>query len=310
MKTIFGVLIFLAGLGGLQGESGATAEAAKLTRMLQQSTLALLKEGNLRFADGKALHPNQENLRRAELAAAGQEPMATVLACSDSRDPVELIFDRGVGDLFVVRVAGNVAAACELATLEYGVTHLGTPILIVMGHSKCGAVTAAVNGTELHGHLPALIALIKPAADKAKLAGSEEEAVPRAVELNVWEQVENIFTQSQLLRESAAAGKVQIIGAIYDIATGTVQWLGPHPELARLLADAKAPSEPPAPNPPITESHIAAPPAALPEVQPAATAFLKIVPTDAAKEIPKRTAPQDPPPRQPITREEVAAAHH
>ena len=240
MKKIFYVATLIVGLGSFTANGSAPAGAEKLTRMLQVSTLSLLKEGNVRFVDGKSSHPNQEISRRAELAAAGQEPSATILACSDSRDPVELIFDRGVGDLFVVRVAGNVAGLSELATMEYGVTHLGTPLLIVMGHSKCGAVTAAVKGAELHGHLPSLISLIQPAADKAKISVPEEEFVPRAIELNVWQQVENIFAKSALIREFAAAGKVQIVGAVYDIATGKVQWLGQHPEIDRLLAEAKA----------------------------------------------------------------------
>lgn len=229
MKKFSRVLILLVGFGCFPAQSAAPADAEKLTRMLQQSTLALLKEGNLRFTGGKPIHPNLEAGRRIELADAGQEPMVTVLACSDSRNPVELIFDRGVGDLFVVRVAGNVAGLSELATMEYGVTHLDTPVLIVMGHSKCGAVTAAVKGAELHGHLPSLISLIKPAADKAKTSGTAEAVVPRAIELNVWQQVENIFARSALIREAVAAGKVQIVGAVYDIATGKVQWLGQHP---------------------------------------------------------------------------------
>ena len=240
MKKIFCAVILIFGLGCFTANSSAPTGSEKLTRMLQVSTLSLLKEGNVRFVEGKSFHPNQEISRRAELAAAGEEPGATILACSDSRDPVELIFDRGVGDLFVVRVAGNVAGLSELATMEYGVTHLGTPLLIVMGHSKCGAVTAAVKGAELHGHLPSLISLIKPAAEKAKNNGPEEECVPRAIELNVWQQVENIFAKSALVREFAAEGKVQIVGAVYDIATGKVQWLGQHPEIDRLLAEAKS----------------------------------------------------------------------
>ena len=225
MKKIFCAVILIFGLGCFTANSSAPTGSEKLTRMLQVSTLSLLKEGNVRFVEGKSFHPNQEISRRAELAAAGEEPSATILACSDSRDPVELIFDRGVGDLFVVRVAGNVAGLSELATMEYGVTHLGTPLLIVMGHSKCGAVTAAVKGAELHGHLPSLISLIKPAAEKAKNNGPEEE---------------NIFAKSALVREFAAEGKVQIVGAVYDIATGKVQWLGQHPEIDRLLAEAKS----------------------------------------------------------------------
>ncbi len=240
MKKFIGGMILWVGLAGVASYGSDAANPEKLTRMLQQSTLTLLKEGNIRYTEGKSFHPNIESARRAELAAAGQEPMATILACSDSREPVELIFDRGVGDLFVVRVAGNTAGLSELATMEYGVTHLGTPVLIVMGHTKCGAVTAAVKGAELHGHLPSLISLIKPAADKARVNGAEEDLVPRAIELNVWQQVENIFARSALVRDFAAAGKVTIVGAVYDIAAGKVQWLGQHPEIDRLIAEAKA----------------------------------------------------------------------
>lgn len=310
MKKIFGVLIVLTGLGGLAGYSSSSADPEKLTRMLQQSTLTLLKEGNIRFADGKPFHPNLESTRRAELATAGQEPMATILACSDSRDPVELIFDRGIGDLFVVRVAGNVAGLSELATVEYGVTHLGTPVLIVMGHTKCGAVTAAVKGAELHGHLPSLISLIKPAADKAKLSAAEEETVPRAIELNVWQQVENLFTRSALVREFAAAGKVTIIGALYDITTGKVQWLGQHPEMDRLIAEAKSQiatpdahghnTEPhaPSPAPAAAPAHVEAPAKPEPIKHSAVTAPAATKATHAES------------PTKPTTRSEVANAHH
>ena len=308
MKKIFGALIVLIGLGGLAGYSSSTADPEKLTRMLQLSTLTLLKEGNIRFADGKPFHPNLESTRRAELASTGQEPMATILACSDSRDPVELIFDRGIGDLFVVRVAGNVAGLSELATVEYGVTHLGTPVLIVMGHTKCGAVTAAVKGAELHGHLPSLISLIRPAADKAKLSATEEDAVPRAIELNVWQQVENLFTRSALVREHAAAGKVTIVGALYDISTGKVQWLGQHPEMERLIAEAK--SQLATPDAHGAETHAPNPiPAAKPAhvEAPAKTEPIKhsAVTTPAA---PKSA--HSAPAAKPTTRSEVANAHH
>src|SRR5688572_3946938 len=126
-----------AAAGGKEDPSG---------RLLRDASLMLLKEGNARYASGKSQHPHLDAERRSSTVSQGQEPFATILACSDSRDPVELIFDRGVGDLFVVRVAGNVAGISELASVEYGVGHLNTPLLIVMGHTKCGAVTAVVKG--------------------------------------------------------------------------------------------------------------------------------------------------------------------
>lgn len=308
MKKYIGFTTLMIGLVCSSIHASDSANPEKLTRMLQVSTLTLLKEGNIRYTDGKSFHPNLEFARRTELATAGQEPMATILACSDSREPVELIFDRGVGDLFVVRVAGNVAGLSELATVEYGVAHLGTPVLIVMGHSKCGAVTAAVKGGELHGHLPSLISLIKPACDKARLSAPEEEVIPRAIELNVWQQVENIFAKSSVVRESIAAGKVQIVGAVYDIASGKVQWLGQHPEWDRLVAEAKAGAS-------ASESHEnhAVAPAAIPA---AASAHAeKPAPTEPVKhasahgnESTKIATPA--PEAKPITRTEVANSHH
>ena len=245
MKGFTSILagLVLSGAIGV-GAADSKDDSTKLIKLLQSSTVSLLKEGNARFATGKAQYPNSDAARRTELAANGQEPLATILACSDSLDPVELMFDRGVGDLFVVRVAGNVAGVSEMATIEYGVTHLGTPILLVMGHTKCGAVTAVVKGAELHGHLVALAKLIEPAAKKAKAASaSAEDAVPVAIQLNVWQQIESLLTSSSLVRAHAAAGKVDVMGAVYDIASGKVVWLGRHPDMERLLSIPDAPDE-------------------------------------------------------------------
>ena len=214
----------------------AAEQADPAARMLRDASLMLLKEGNNRFAAGKPQHPNQDSERRLEVAK-GQEPFATVLACSDSRDPVELIFDRGVGDIFVVRVAGNIAGISELATVEYGVGHLNTPMLIVMGHTKCGAVTAVAKGAELHGHLHALADKIKPAVEKAKAGTTEaDELVPKAIQANVWQTIEDIVKQSIVVREKLAAGKVSILGAVYDLENGKVAWLGQHPAEDSIVA--------------------------------------------------------------------------
>ncbi|HXJ55637.1 MAG TPA: carbonic anhydrase [Verrucomicrobiae bacterium] len=207
------------------------------TRLLRDASLMLLKEGNVRYVTGKQQHPHVDAERRATTLAEGQEPFATILACSDSREPVELIFDRGVGDLFVVRVAGNVAGLSELATVEYGVSHLNTPLLVVMGHSKCDAVTAVVKGTELHGHLQALAEKIKPAADRVKAETPEpEEAVTKAIQANVWQTIEDIIKQSSAVREKVHAGRLSILGAVYDLEQGKVSWLGLHPAQDSLVA--------------------------------------------------------------------------
>jgi carbonic anhydrase len=207
------------------------------TRLLRDASLMLLKEGNARFAMGKPQHPHQDAERRTATASQGQEPIATILACSDSRDPVELIFDRGIGDVFVVRVAGNVAGESELATVEYGVGHLNTPLLVVMGHTKCGAVTAVVKEVELHGHLHALAEKIKPAVAKAKVEATEtEEVVPKAIQANVWQTMEDIIKESSDVRTKLEAGQVSLLGAVYDIEQGKVTWLGTHPAQDALIA--------------------------------------------------------------------------
>lgn len=205
-------------------------------RMLRDASLMLLKEGNSRFASGKPQYPHQDATRRTE-AARGQEPFATVLACSDSRDPVELLFDRGVGDIFAVRVAGNIAGGSELASIEYGVGHLNTPLLVVMGHTKCGAVTAVAKGAELHGHLHVLAEKIKPAVEKAKSGATEaDELVPKSIQANVWQAIEDVIKQSGEVREKLAQGKLSILGAVYDLESGRVAWLGQHPAEDSIVA--------------------------------------------------------------------------
>ena len=212
-------------------------------RLLHEATLTLLRDGNARFIAGKTQHPHLEGARRTNTVANGQEPFATILSCSDSRAPAELIFDRGVGDLFIVRVAGNIAGGSELATVEYGAEHLGTPVVIVMGHTKCGAVTAVVKGAELHGHLLLLADEIKPAADQAKAAGHTGDAlVPAAIEANVWRTMENLLTRSSIVNSRVKSGRTLLIGAVYDLESGKVRWLGPHPQLVEVLARPPKPT--------------------------------------------------------------------
>ena len=216
---------------------GRNAAQSATAKLLREATLTILKEGNSRFATGRPLHPNQDAARRLSTAGEGQQPLATVLACSDSREPVELIFDRGLGELFVVRVAGNVADADQLATIEYGVDHLDTPVLLVVGHTRCGAVTAAATGAELHGHLPQLVAKIKPAVDKAKAGGADGlTLIDESIRANVWQSVADILRRSEIVRKRVQAGNLYVVGAVYNLDTGVVGWLGAHPEQEALLA--------------------------------------------------------------------------
>ena len=230
-------------IGHSVDSSGTRAPKAvdQTQALIREASLALLKEGNSRFASGKPKHPNQDASRRALTVSDGQKPFATILACSDSRSPVEVLFDRGVGELFVVRVAGNVADETQIATIEYGAEHLGTPLLVVLGHTGCGAVTAACKGGELPGHLPALINKIKPAVTKARaVAATPDRLVPTAIQANVWQQIEEIYFQSSILREKVKEGALQIVGGIYDLEKGTVNWLGAHPGQETLISQAES----------------------------------------------------------------------
>ncbi|MBF0512696.1 MAG: carbonic anhydrase [Desulfovibrionaceae bacterium] len=238
--TMFGVLVLLS-CAALAHASGAGPGVGA------DEALSLLKEGNARFVSGQMIHPRQDAARR-EQTAAGQNPFATVIGCSDSRDVVEQLFDQGVGDLFTIRVAGNPAHADVAGTAEYGAEHLGVHLLVVLGHAKCGAVVAAVasvaEGKKAGGNIDFLIAPILPAAAKAKhdfpeLSG--DALVEKAVTYNVWQSIDDLFRQSPILRGLVKEGKLTVVGAVYDIATGQVNWLGAHPEQARLLAYASGP---------------------------------------------------------------------
>jgi methyl-accepting chemotaxis protein len=222
-----------------------TAALAVAQNVSAEAALQRLADGNARFAGGAAQHPNQSAARRAEVAQ-GQAPFATVLTCSDSRLPAEAIFDQGLGDLFVVRVAGNVAKVDEIGSIEYGTGHLGTQLLVVMGHSACGAVKAVVEGAEVHGNIPQLVDTIVPAVERTKAAHPGlpgTQLLAKAVEANVWQSVADIFENSATVRDLVKAGKLKVVGAVYDLASGTVRVNGEHPEQARLLAASASGNE-------------------------------------------------------------------
>ncbi len=206
-----------------------------------------LEKGNTRFVSGTPQHPRSDEMRREE-TASGQKPFATILTCSDSRLPVERIFDQGIGDLFVIRVAGNVAGVSEIATAEYGVGHLHTPLMVVMGHKGCGAVAAVVAGAEVHGALPHLLSHIKPAIESVKQKGGQlgkDEFLAAAVTANVRTTMEELLRTSSTIQELIEKHEFVLVGAVYDIETGQVEWLGPHPEQSGILAESSKPLPPP-----------------------------------------------------------------
>jgi carbonic anhydrase len=204
-----------------------------------EDALQLLKAGNERFIAGVCFYPPIGADRRDEVVKHGQHPYATIISCSDSRVPLEVLFNAGIGDIFVIRVAGNVCATDEIGSAEYGVGHLGTPLCVVLGHSHCGAVTAVLTGAEVHGSIPQLVAPIVPVAEKVKQEHpgvAPEQLVGLAVTANVWQGVANLLTHSAEIRHVVSSGLAQVIGAVYDLETGCVEWLGPHPDQAQLIS--------------------------------------------------------------------------
>jgi carbonic anhydrase len=188
------------------------------------TVLAALKAGNERHVSAKYTHPHETATYRQGLTA-GQHPQASVLTCADSRVAPEIIFDQGLGDLFDVRVAGNVAGDDEIASLEYAAEHLHTPVIVVMGHQKCGAVSAAVEGGggEAAGHLSAIVKPISLAVEKAKKL--QGDVVENSVRINVENVVAELRTSKPILSELVSQGKLTIVGAVYSLDTGKVTWL-------------------------------------------------------------------------------------
>ncbi|MCC5627913.1 carbonic anhydrase [Nostoc sphaeroides] len=182
------------------------------------AALQKLMEGNQRFIDHQPQYPDQSALRLQEVAIA-QHPFATILSCADSRVPAEIVFDQGIGDIFDVRIAGNIATHEAIGSIEYAVVLLGSPLLMVMGHERCGAVTAAVQNESLLGDISTFVKAIKPAVEKVK--SQPGDAVENAVVANVQYQIEQL-KRSQLLTEQVRSGKLKIVGGRYDLDTGKV----------------------------------------------------------------------------------------
>jgi carbonic anhydrase len=199
----------------------------------------MLDEGNRRFVEGRSVHPNTDVFRVGETGEHGQHPFAAVLACADSRVAVERLFDRGMGDLFVVRVAGNIGDPNQAGSLEYACEHLGTRLVVVMGHTGCGAVKAAVEGVSTGTNIGSLLDNIAPAVREVRAAHPElsgEGLVEAVVRQNVWRTIEDTLRGSASLRAGVQSEAVRMVGAVYDVRNGRVEWMGNHPALAGLLA--------------------------------------------------------------------------
>ena len=204
-----------------------------------REAIELLREGNRRFVSGD--HTAHDFGAQVEATSAGQHPFAAVVGCIDSRVPPEIVFDQGLGDLFVVRVAGNVIGPDQLASLEFACSLAGARLVVILGHTRCGAVVGALEGREL-GHLTGLLEKIRPAADvggadgEARVpndsAGTTVRSVPPTPELvaqvaeaNVRLTIERVRGESEVLVEMESAGEIAIVGAMYAVETGEVRFL-------------------------------------------------------------------------------------
>jgi carbonic anhydrase len=198
-----------------------------MSDLTADQALARLKAGNLRFQQD----PRAENWTfdgpHPSTLAGGQRPFAAVLGCADSRVPVEVVFGQGPGQLFVVRVAGNVAASSQLGSLEFAVAVLGVRLVVVLGHTRCGLVDAALHPpqTPLPAHLATLARRVAGALGEDHGAGDEATRLDRAVRANVRLTCHEILDGSEVIGAKAAAGKVRVVPAVYDLSSGVVAWL-------------------------------------------------------------------------------------
>lgn len=199
---------------------------AKINAVPPKEALERLIQGNQRFASDEMEHPNRTGMRR-EAIKLTQKPFAIILGCSDSRVPPEIIFDQGLGDLFIIRVAGNVIDAVGINSIEFAAKALGASIVLVLGHEKCGAVTAVVDNQA--SDIPTIAKLIEPAVEKAR--SLEGDYLVNAIIENVHQTVEEI-QRSPILAKLIEEKKLKIVGGYYHLETGKVRLLETHPRAA------------------------------------------------------------------------------
>jgi len=216
-------LVIVSLLGSSQFTGAADPAHSDQPTVAPAEAISRLKEGNGRYTNGNLQHPGQTAERRTELAKT-QHPFAAIVSCSDSRVPPEIVFDQGLGDLFVVRVAGNVINDEGLGSVEYTVDHLGTRLILVLGHQSCGAVkaareTIAAKG-KAPGHIESLVTAIKPAVE-----ATAKDDLETTVKANVKNVVQALRSSTPILKAKVDSGEIQVIGGYYSLDTGAVTFL-------------------------------------------------------------------------------------
>ncbi|MBJ6751554.1 carbonic anhydrase [Geomonas anaerohicana] len=219
------IAVVAAALAATVGIAFASGEVSGITA---DQALQKLMDGNTRYVDSKLSALALCDATARGKLAKSQHPYAIILSCSDSRVPPEIIFDQALGEVFVVRVAGNVADPLVLGSVEYAAEHLGSPLIMVLGHERCGAVTATVAGGKPEGNIGAIVKEIAPAAKKAKATckgKAKEEIVECAVEINAKAVAAELPKRSKILAKELKEGKIKIVAAKYDLDDGKVTLL-------------------------------------------------------------------------------------
>jgi carbonic anhydrase len=208
----------------LKDPNSATAQEVTGIDLTPDQALEELMAGNQRFIQGKTTNTDQ-SLKHLQSIAEEQKPFASIVGCADSRSSLEVVFDQGFGNLFVVRDAGNVATPEEMGSLEFGSLVLGSKVILVMGHYSCGAVKAALAGAEVPGSIASVLAQIEPAIQDYKGQQEDKEAMKKATEANVIYQM-NKIKKSPVLAELVAANQLKIVGGYFDFTTGAMTLIG------------------------------------------------------------------------------------
>src|SRR6266508_1499098 len=220
LTSLFVIVVLLS---AIQFTGAADPAHSDQPSVATAEAISKMKEGNGRYTSGNLQHPGQTTERRTELAKT-QHPFAGIVSCSDSRVPPEIVFDQGLGDLFVVRVAGNVINDEGLGSVEYTVDHLGTRLILVLGHQSCGAVkaareTIAAKG-KAPGHIESLVMAIKPAVE-----ATAKDDLDTTVKANVKNVVQALRSSTPILKAKVDSGEIQVIGGYYSLDTGAVTFL-------------------------------------------------------------------------------------
>lgn len=236
LLSIFTILLFLTGCEQKTEKTEATATCVEthvlhkdsVSKLTPEYVVEILKSGNANFVTKKT-QQRDAVAQLTEAANDGQSPMAIVLSCMDSRVPVETIFDKGVGDIFVIRVAGNIVNEDMVGSMEYACAHAGAKVVVVLGHENCGAVHAACQGVQ-EGNMTQMLAKLQPAIDscatgKADVDKHSKEFQDQVITKNVYNMVSNVRQGSTMIKEMEDKGDVKIIGAVFNLHTGVVEFL-------------------------------------------------------------------------------------